>query len=744
MKYSALLIISLIFFTALLFTSCKSPSPPQTVIPEQSQGGDAGSTQSPSDSTATDVTASTTDSETEAPVTGHVHNYDQRIEAEEYLIFTRDSSFCSAYTYSCECGARGDPKTIFGTKAHFGGVATCTRRAVCTECGKEYGEKEEHVFDREVAEEKYLAKDVKCSHEATFKKSCACGAASEEETFLAAYDSHVYADEKCTVCGESYYTEGLEYNYESAPKCYAVIGPGKARDSRIIRIPPTYNGIPVAVIRASGLVGCERLEELVIPESVIYMFDGALDKADSIRRVSLPLSLQTTEFSDKETIELVTVTGDGELTPGMLNFKSPVLKAFIFTGKITSIASFAFSSATPEYLVLPEGLTKIDSYAFSECKRLSRLSLPGTLRVITSPIFVNCGLTDISIPEGLSDLTGLLESCSELEHCTIPLLVPDKSIPNRFDSYIRKIFGKGISYETKHQFGIETITVLDEMPDSITLYGNECLTTKMFLGCDELRKLTIDPTSELTMNAGALLNCKNLESLTLNYGIIPKNKQGNVHFCTVFGYMNETYISHPIPDTLREVQIIDADTIPAHFFDGCDRIERIVITGNVKEIGAYAFYGCVSLKEIILPDSVEVIGEGAFMGCSSLERIVLPSSLKEIGELAFTRSGLTYLTFPDSVTSIGMRAFELCDKLCAIELPQTSCRIEAYAFFECNKMKKIFYGPSASVSFIPLGTDTESAVTGELLSMPKALASELKGRLSHGCLVITVSVTTDG
>ena len=58
---------------------------------------------------------------------------------------------------------------------------------------------------------------------------------------------------------------------------------------------------------------------------------------------------------------------------------------------------------------------------------------------------------------------------------------------------------------------------------------------------------------------------------------------------------------------LYEIQrFIDPfDTIPAHFLDGCDRIERIVITGNVKEIG-----------------------KGTFTGCSSLERIVLPSSLK--------------------------------------------------------------------------------------------------------------------
>ena len=64
---------------------------------------------------------------------------------------------------------------------HAGGTATCTARAVCDICGKEYGELIPHSFTAENTDAKYLKTAAACTAKAAYYKSCAvCGAVGTE------------------------------------------------------------------------------------------------------------------------------------------------------------------------------------------------------------------------------------------------------------------------------------------------------------------------------------------------------------------------------------------------------------------------------------------------------------------------------------------------------------------------------------------------------------------------------------
>ena len=64
---------------------------------------------------------------------------------------------------------------------HSGGTATCTQRAVCSTCGKEYGDLAAHDFTAQVAEEQYLTSAADCEKAAVYYKSCAvCGLSSKD------------------------------------------------------------------------------------------------------------------------------------------------------------------------------------------------------------------------------------------------------------------------------------------------------------------------------------------------------------------------------------------------------------------------------------------------------------------------------------------------------------------------------------------------------------------------------------
>ena len=69
-----------------------------------------------------------------------------------------------------------------------GGTASCTKKAVCEDCGGEYGEMNAHDFTAETAAEQYLKSAATCTEKAVYYKSCTvCGLSSagtaDEATF---------------------------------------------------------------------------------------------------------------------------------------------------------------------------------------------------------------------------------------------------------------------------------------------------------------------------------------------------------------------------------------------------------------------------------------------------------------------------------------------------------------------------------------------------------------------------------
>ena len=78
--------------------------------------------------------------------------------------------------YSC-CQAEAE------RAAHHGGTASCTKKAVCTDCGREYGEMKAHNFTAEQAEEKYLKSAATCIAKAVYYKSCTVCGEKGTETF---------------------------------------------------------------------------------------------------------------------------------------------------------------------------------------------------------------------------------------------------------------------------------------------------------------------------------------------------------------------------------------------------------------------------------------------------------------------------------------------------------------------------------------------------------------------------------
>ena len=153
---------------------------------------------------------------------GHTHAYTVSKVDEAYL---KDPATCetkAVYYKSCECGEKGTEfftsdykldhnyeeeysydETYHFIKAtccdevkakakHSGGKATCQAKAICATCNQEYGELADHLYDQEIVDEKYLAKEATCSSLAEYYKSCACGKASEDTFKTGSFLEHQY------------------------------------------------------------------------------------------------------------------------------------------------------------------------------------------------------------------------------------------------------------------------------------------------------------------------------------------------------------------------------------------------------------------------------------------------------------------------------------------------------------------------------------------------------------------------
>ena len=70
-------------------------------------------------------------------------------------------------------------------------------------------------------------------------------------------------------------------------------------------------------------------------------------------------------------------------------------------------------------------------------------------------------------------------------------------------------------------------------------------------------------------------------------------------------------------------------------FYGCASLTSIEIPDSVTAIGVGAFYGCASLTSIEIPNSVTTIGNSAFHDCTSLTSVIIPKEVTFIGGFAF-------------------------------------------------------------------------------------------------------------
>ena len=348
------------------------------------------------------------------------------------------------------------------------------------------------------------------------------------------------------------------------------------------------------------------------------------------------------------------------------------LKNFKFSSKLKFCEIEGVYDKTITEVVIPDYVTSIGKYAFSDCSGFASITIPDIVNSIGIGAFENCsGLTSIVILDSVTSIgDSAFENCSGLtsviwnaENCT------------KAGSSYNPIFGNSNN--------LTAVTIGDNVK-TIPSYA--------FYNCSGLTSIVI-PDSVTSIGSSVFKGCSGLTIVTLPFIGAELNRTESAHFGYIFGANSDSNNSQYVPSDLKTVVISNnsgVTSIGDYAFEDCCGLTSITIPDSVTSIGIGAFYNCSGLTSIDIPDSVTSIGDSAFKGCSGLKSVTIGNSVTSIGGGAFENcSGLTSIVIPDSVTSIGGGAFENCSGLTSVTIPNSVTSIGDYAFSHCSGLTSI-------------------------------------------------------
>lgn len=397
-------------------------------------------------------------------------------------------------------------------------------------------------------------------------------------------------------------------------------------------------------------------------------------------------------------------------------------------------------------------VTEISNNAFSGCRNLTSVTIPGTVTSIGNKAFYFCTMLDtINIPNSVVQIgDDAFLGCTPLKKVDFGSIESICSIKfSNKDSnpicYVQNLFVAG-----------EKVSAV-EIPDSIQSIGNYA-----FYGCNCIKSLTIH-NSVTTIGDYAFYKSDSLTSVIFGKSIskigdyaffgcenirktIRPNTMKAIPYITNFGSQvynpegviiedgmvygpekKEILFAHA--SLSGEITISDSVTsIGEYAFHNCWEITSIVIPNSVVEIGMSVFNFCMNLESIYIGKSVKRIGPDAFWTCNNLNRaefasveslcsitfegyqanplnfagnlyidgakvsdVIIPESVQSIGPFNFYNSNISSVRIGNSVTYIGSLAFYNCNYLTSVYIPNSVNEIRAWAFENCYNIKSVYY-----------------------------------------------------
>lgn len=453
--------------------------------------------------------------------------------------------------------------------------------------------------------------------------------------------------------------DGFTFEWNELGKNYKVTG--YTGTETIVRVPSTFNGVPVTEVGAMAFAGT-GLVSVTLPEGIVRINESAFISCYDLFEVFFPSSLKYVEANAFQLINSCLLFIHDMDAYCRIDFANEYATPLHSGGVLLLNEQFVSGR-----IVIPEGVEKIAPYAFSGCADVTEFVLPDSVKSIGKFAFVNCKtLTDINIPESVTDLGAyIFYGCDELtgnEYGNAYYLGNEKN-PH-------KVLFSGKS---------QSITECEIHPDTEFIYSDA------FRDYQNLISVTL-PDSVRAIGATAFCNCDNLENVSLGKGI------ESISISAFGGCEQLRSLSIPSLEMWLNIKI-DRDGSSGNIFwenmrliAGGSVVEELVVTENISGIGAYVFSGYKYLTSVTIDADIGEIGERAFAECENLESVSISGRISQIDEHAFLWCyGLKEATV-SGVEVIGSGAFYDCFNLETVVFGDGVKIIKENSFLFCGNL----------------------------------------------------------
>ncbi len=318
---------------------------------------------------------------------------------------------------------------------------------------------------------------------------------------------------------------------------------------------------------------------------------------------------------------------------------------------VTDINAYAFARLTAlEEVVLPSTLKNIGVGAFSGCTSLKTINLE-KVKFINEKAFADCALEYANFGSVVAIGNYAFENC-RLSHIILP--ESSQSVGNGA-FYGNSFLDSAEFHAPKLKIGSY---VFAECPNLVSIYINaSVIASYAFYNSSELEQVTLGKDVAV-INEFAFAGTK-----VAKFTIDSKNKILTTDATGALIYKGSELVLVAPQYASNEVTT-DAASIAKGAFSGNNRIFRVK-ADNATVVGPYAFAYCANLVEVSL-SSVEQIGDFAFIETAITQTPNL-SNISRIGNYAFAFTDITSVTIADNAV-IGNYAFAYCTKLKTVTL----------------------------------------------------------------------------
>ena len=357
------------------------------------------------------------------------------------------------------------------------------------------------------------------------------------------------------------------------------------------------------------------------------------------------------------------------------------------------------------HLRIPDTVSEISSYTFSNFKTLKSVYIPASVSRIGTSAFKGCvELTSVTIENGVTEIgDNAFKDDIKLLEITIPDSVTKigEAAFSECTNLTSVILGNGLTEIKNQAFFYCTKLKSISVPDSVKEIGSGA-----FKGCFELESISL--SKKITaIGCDEFLGCAKLSSITIPDGVTIIHSEA-FEGCTGL-------ISIAIPDGVTEIR--------GASFKNCTGLSAITLPKSLTTIESNAFKDCLNLASITIPVGVKHIGNGIFDGCPILN-IYYEGTTEDWGKIGFKdktlihckdgdidpnlsgkfeiRNNLLFeykgedheVQVPKGVTTITGTAFaryKTGKTITSITLPNTIRKIEDGAFSGQESLSAIYY-----------------------------------------------------